>query len=144
MRSASLQRIENMRRLVAALAQRSMGPRVVAELLNISDSAARAYLKALAEAGVAHHDPSGRTRLRLGPDPAVQQAFLSALAARAEQQQVALRRSTARHCTNPGKAFLHVLADDVRFPLVLHRHPAHRDPLVAALFGAAAGMADRK
>jgi hypothetical protein len=36
---------------------------------------------------------------------------------------------------DPGTQFLHVLADDVRFPLVLDTLPVRRDPLVAALFG---------
>lgn len=140
MRAASLQRIENMRRLVAALARGSMGPRAVAALLTISESAARIYLKELEQANVVAPVPGCRTTLRLHADPAVVQRFFSALEERPRQRQVALRRSSSRHCTNPGKEFLHVLADDIRFPLVLHGDPVRRDPLVAALFGG--GSAD--
>lgn len=139
MRSSSLRRIENMQCLIGALAEHSMGYREVAVLLGISDSAARNYLRDLELAGVADPDAGRRTKLRQHPDPAVLEGFLSAQAQSSDQQKVSLRRSTARHCTNPGKEFLHVLADDVRFPLVRHRHRAWRDPLVAALFGGSKG-----
>jgi predicted transcriptional regulator len=144
MRSASVQRIENIRRLVAALAQRSMEAREVAELLNVSDRAARNYLKELEEAGAADHALGCRTRLRLRSDPAVLERYLSTLTQRIGQQHVALRRSVSRHCLTPGTKFLHVLADDVRFPLVMDQHPPRRDPLVAALFGTTIGLSDHK
>jgi hypothetical protein len=136
MKSSSLRKIGNIKLLVAALAQGSMGPRQVAVLLRVSHTAARNYLDELEQVGVAHADPERRTYLRLDPDPAVVQRILASLAESVTQQRVALRSSIARHCVDPGDRFLHVLADDIRFPLELHCLPARRDPLVVALFGA--------
>lgn len=135
MSPASLRRIDNIRRLVMALAEDAMAPADVVRLLQVSDRAARNYLEALALAGVGQLDPARRSHLRLHRDPAVVDAYLASLGGRT--QQVSLRRSAGRHCTDPGARFLHVLADDVRFPLDLQQRPAGRDPLVAALFGAA-------
>lgn len=137
MSAASLRRIDNIRRLVLALADDAMGPADVARLLQVSDRAARNYLEVLELAGVGQADPSRRCHLRLHRDPAVVDAYLASLAEPSARQPLSLRRSVARHCTDPGDRFLHVLADDTRFPLDLHRRPAGRDPLVAALFGAA-------
>jgi hypothetical protein len=142
MKSASSRRIDNLYRLVAALDQRSMAPRAVMELLHLSRSAARDYLHELEQAGMAYHDPDRHTVLRSNPDPQVRERFFGELVERLEQPQVALRRSASRHCTNSSGRFLHVLADDVRFPLVLHRDPVGRDPLVVALFGAAVATRD--
>jgi hypothetical protein len=142
MKPSSLRRIDNLRRLVAALAHGRMSPAAVAALLQVSHRAARNYLDELERAGVAQCDPDRRTCLRLRPDPVLTQRFLASLAEPAKQH-LALRRSQSRHNANPGERFLHVLADDVRFPLVLSQHPARRDPLVAALFGAAAGVSVR-
>jgi DNA-binding IclR family transcriptional regulator len=75
MRPASVQRIENLQRLIAALAERSMGPGAVAELLEVSDRAARNYLKALEDAGLADQVPGCRTRLRLRPDATASARF---------------------------------------------------------------------
>lgn len=136
-KSASLRKIENMHRLVAALDQRDMGPNAVMELLKISYSAARNYLSELEQAGIVSPDPVRRSLLRISSDPSARLRYFAALTERAEGAQVSLRRSATRHCTNSTGRFLHVLADDVGFSLVLHRVPVQRDPLVAALFGAA-------
>jgi hypothetical protein len=133
--SSSLRRVENVRRLVAALAQGDMRSADVAQLLRISPSAARNYLEGLVEAGVACHDPQRRRYLRIHPDAALVQRFLAALDEGSDGRRISLRRSPSRHCVDPGAQFLHVLADDVRFPLVLDHFPVRRDPLVAALFG---------
>jgi hypothetical protein len=135
MTSSSLRRTSNIRRLVAALARHSLGPAEAAQLLQVSRTAARNYLAILEQAGIADVDPARRSRLRLNPDPSVVQLYLDALTENAAPQRVALRRSPSRHCVDPGERFLHVLRDDVRFPLDLSRRPAGRDPLVAALFG---------
>jgi hypothetical protein len=129
-----LRRAENIRRLVAALAQGNMGPSAVAELLQVSPTSARNYLEGLAQAGVGDYDPQRRGQLRLHPDTALVERFLATLDDSAARR-ISLRRSPSRHCVNPGQHFLHVLADDVRFPLVLDQFPVRRDPLVAALFG---------
>jgi hypothetical protein len=132
----SLRKISRIRQLVSALEAGAMGPSAAAALLDISYSAARNYLEALVEAGAASNHPDRRTHVRLDPDRAVVESFLDSLAAEGEEQRITLRRSSSRHCVNPGKSYLHVLADDVRFPLVLAQTSARRDPLVAALFGA--------
>jgi hypothetical protein len=130
-----MRKADNMRRLVAALAQGSMRPEAVAALLEISYTAARNYLDTLAQAGVAEYDPQRRGYLRLLPDTALVERFLDTLDDSVARHRVSLRRSPSRHCVDPGTQFLHVLADDVRFPLVLDTLPVRRDPLVAALFG---------
>jgi hypothetical protein len=141
MPSASSQRIDKLRVLVAALDQRSMGPGAVMELLEVSYSAARNYLHELAQAGIADPDPERHTVMRLNADLQVRERFFAGLSERLGQARVSLRRSTSRHCMNSSGRYLHVLADDVSFPLVLHRDPVRRDPLVAALFGAVNNVA---
>jgi len=135
MASARSQRIGKLRVLVAALEQRSMGPGAVMVLLQVSYSAARNYLHELAQAGLADPDPERHTVMRLTADLQVCERFFAGLSERLGQARVSLRRSSSRHCMNSSGRFLHVLADDVSFPLVLHRDPVRRDPLVAALFG---------
>jgi hypothetical protein len=93
-------------------------------------------METLVEAGAASHHPDRRSHVRLHPDRLVVERFLDSLVEEGGEQRVTLRRSPSRHCVNPGKSYLHVLADDVRFPLVLAHPSARRDPLVAALFGA--------
>ena len=132
----SLRKVSRIRQLVSALEAGAMAPAAAAELLGISYSAARNYMGTLVEAGAASHHPDRRSHVRLHPDRAVVTRFLDSLVEEGGEQRVTLRRSSSRHCVNPGKSYLHVLADDVRFPLVLAQLPARRDPLVAALFGA--------
>jgi hypothetical protein len=79
--------------------------------------------------------------LALHPAPQVRERFLASLSKRLGQPRVSLRRSTSRHCMDSSGRYLHLLADDAGFPLVLHQDPVRRDPLVAALFGAANNMA---
>lgn len=137
----SLRKISNIRQLVGALEAGAMGPAAAAELLDISHTAARNYMETLVEAGVASYHRDRRTHVCLHPDRAVVERFLDALAAEGKERRVTLRRSLSRHCVDPGESYLHVLADDVRFPLMLAHPPARRDPLVAALFGACSGRA---
>jgi hypothetical protein len=137
MGSLSARKIANMRRLVGALTQGSMGQAATAELLQVSYTAARSYLDILIRAGIVDRDPERRTRYRLQAETSLAERFLSSLARNDESQRVSLRRSTSRHCENPGATFLHVLSDDICFPLVRHQILVRRDPLVAALFGAA-------
>jgi hypothetical protein len=136
--ASSVRRAGNLRRLVAALAHGALGPAAASELLRVSSRAARNYLGSLLEAGVAVQEPRQRGQLRLHPDMERVQDFLRSLEDTALRPRVALRRSPSRHCVDPGTQFLHVLADDARFPLVLDRLPVRRDPLVAALFGSKA------
>jgi hypothetical protein len=137
----SLRKISKLRQLVSALAAGAMGPAAAAALLDISYSAARNYMEALVEAGAASHHPDRGSHVRLHPDRAVVERFLDSLVEEGGEQRVTLRRSASRHCVDPGKSYLHVLADDVRFPLVLAQPSARRDPLVAALFGACSRQA---
>lgn len=105
MNASSIRRIENLRRLVAALADRPMGPDDVVGLLGVADRAARNYMNELKLAGVGRADPSQRGHLRLNADPSAVQDFLEELAAEGS--------ACARH-KPPGP---------------------RRDPLVSALFG---------
>jgi hypothetical protein len=135
MKKCILDKIANIRRLVAALANGSMHPSTAATLLDVSHSAARNYLEALVQGGAALHDPCRRTHVCINPDHFAVQRYLDTLEEHRTQRRVSLCRSSSRHCINPGKSFLHVLPDDVKFPLIVSSQPAARDPLVAALFG---------
>jgi hypothetical protein len=132
----SLRKISKIRQLVSALEAGAMGPAAAAELLDISYSTTQNYLEMLVEAGAVTHHQERRSHVRLHHDWTVVKRFLDSLEEEGEEHRVTLRRSPSRHCVNPGKSYLHVLADDVRFPLMLAQLPARRDPLVAALFGA--------
>lgn len=112
-----------------------MGPAAVARMLAISYSTARNYLNELEWAGVGVYDTEHATELRLEPAPEHVDRFLASLTDDTVWQRVSLRRSVSRHSASTSEYFLHVLADDVRFPLARYRGPARRDPLVAALFG---------
>jgi predicted transcriptional regulator len=136
MNQRSLRRIANIRKILAALAHGSIGPAATADLLGVSPSAARNYLDALVQDGVALPDRGRKTNVVLHPDQATVRRFLENQEVRGGERRITLRRSLSRHCVNPGASFVHVLADDVRFPLTLGCQPATRDPLVAALFGA--------
>lgn len=108
-RTSSLRRIDKLRRLVAALAEGPLGPSAAAQLLEVSDRAARLYLDDLAAAGVGVYARGWRCMLHLHPDPAVVDAYLAHAGAAGEGagQPCARRKALAR------------------------------DPLVAALFGVA-------
>lgn len=123
MRRSSYRRHANFRKLVAELALRDIGCAGVTLLLDCSISAARNYIAELVDAGVLASHPVrqqagciDRTLYCRTADPLVVRAFLAALAS----PQDAGHRWPVAH-VSPG-------ADDL---------PARRDPLVAALFGAA-------
>lgn len=79
MNTSSIRRIENLRRLVAALADRSMGPNDVVGLLGVADRAARNYMNELKLAGIGRADPKQPGHLRLNADPYAVQGFLEEL-----------------------------------------------------------------
>jgi hypothetical protein len=103
----------------------------------------RRFLAALVRGGAASYDHDRKTHVCLHPDPAAVQRFLDTLDEQRTEHRLTLRRSPSRHCMNPGKSFLHVLADDVKFPLIVTRHPARRDTLVAAFFGTGGSTSNR-
>ena len=139
MKPSSQRRIDNFRLLIARLAEGSMDPHAVTLLLSVSHKAARNYLHELVEAGVARPD-TGRpekTFVRLHAERDVSERFLDELVTSASAERISVRRSAKRHDSHIGSCFVHVLRDDVSFPLTMHRLPVRRDPLVAALFGSA-------
>lgn len=135
MKPSSLRRIANFRTVIAALSERSMDPAAVAQLLTVSHTAGRNYLHELVEAGVAV--TALKTHVRLHDDADAVERFIAGLTEDASAERITVRRSPRLSDSHAGKRFFHVLADDVSFPLMVHRMPVRRDPLVAALFGAA-------
>lgn len=124
MRRSSYRRQANLRTLVAGFALRDIGSAGVALFLDCSISAARSYIAELVDAGVLASHPVrqragcvDRTLYCRTADPLVVQAFLAALASPPEAAE---HRWAASHGSSG--------VEDI---------PARRDPLVAALFGAA-------
>lgn len=109
MNASRIRRIENLTRLIAALAERSMGPNDVVGILGVADRAARNYLNDLKLAGIGRSDPDRPGHLRLNAEPAAIHVFLEEIS----------RDATACACRALRKA--------------------RRDPLVSALFGQANG-----
>jgi hypothetical protein len=125
-RPSSARRLANFRTLVAEFAVRRMGYIAVAELLSCSTSAARNYIQELVDRGVVAKHPIDRKLYCGHSDPLIADEFLAALT-RLEQSgpaSVPTRR-------------VHSLWDDAIVSRAGVHQPARRDPLVAALFGAA-------
>ena len=81
----------------------------------------------------------GKAVYRIAPDPERIQAFLAAISQpKREGAPTRRERASAREqsMAATGRHF-HILADDTHYAIRVHRAPVARDPLVAALFGAA-------
>ena len=139
MKPSSQRRIDNFRLLIARLGDSPLDPHAVTLLLSVSHTAARNYLHELVEAGVARPDTdrAEKTFVRMKGERDVIERFLDELVMAASAERISVRRSAKRHDSHIGKCFIHVLHDDVSFPLTMHSLPVRRDPLVAALFGSA-------
>ncbi|MDL2354074.1 MAG: hypothetical protein QFF03_02325 [Pseudomonadota bacterium] len=134
LRPSSARRLVNLRSLVAAFAGRDIGRSGVAALLGCSLSASRNYLAELLDAGVVHSQPvrqsdggGDRIQYRLSADPRAVRDFLASLAV----------PDGAADCRAADPARIQRMWRDADFFLAAGHAPARRDPLVAALFGAA-------
>lgn len=148
--SATLRRIENMQKLIGELAQHEMLADEIAWFLKFSPSGARKYIRDLREAGVielARYIEGTATYLgkavyQLTPDPERVRTFLAAIVqpkregAPPRRERPALRDQVM---AGNGRHF-HILADDTHYAIRVNRAPVARDPLVAALFGAAPAL----
>lgn len=130
---SSVRRLANFRVLVAEFAVRQMGCAAVAEVLHCSSSAARNYLHELLDGGIVTRHPIDRTVYCQNSDPLVAHEFLAALARLGQGKRTAL--PTRR---------VHSLWNDAIVCCSSADQPARRDPLVAALFGAAGPPAQER
>jgi DNA-binding Lrp family transcriptional regulator len=145
--SATQRRIENMQKLIGELSTHEMLADEIAWFLKFSPSGARKYIRDLREAGVielARYIEGTATYLgkavyQISPDPERVKAFLAAIVqpkregAAPRKERPGLREQSM---AGTGRHF-HILADDTHYAIRVNRSPVARDPLVAALFGAA-------
>lgn len=145
--SATQRRIENMQKLIGELQNHEMLADEIAWFLKFSPSGARKYIRDLREAGVielARYIEGTATYLgkavyQLTPDAERVKAFLAAIVqpkregAPPRKERPSLRE---QNMAGNGRHF-HILADDTHYAIRVNRNPVARDPLVAALFGAA-------
>jgi DNA-binding Lrp family transcriptional regulator len=145
--SATQRRIENMQKLIGELSTHEMLADEIAWFLKFSPSGARKYIRDLREAGVielARYIEGTATYLgkavyQISPDPDRVKAFLAAIVqpkregAAPRKERPGLREQSM---AGTGRHF-HILADDTHYAIRVNRTPVARDPLVAALFGAA-------
>ena len=144
--SATQRRIENMQKLIGELSTHEMLADEIAWFLKFSPSGARKYIRDLREAGVielARYIEGTATYLgkavyQISPDPERVKAFLAAIV-QPKREGVAPRkeRPGLREQSMAGTGHFHILADDTHYAIRVNRSPVARDPLVAALFGAA-------
>jgi len=137
-------RLANLRKLVTALQVNQLSRTEISNLLQVGESCARAYIKELGDkvAVVRHIGRTDTPRsvgepvycLAIAADQV--QAFLVSLAA-APRRHGGRAPDIVIAARQPGRRF-HILADDTHYAIRVSRAPAMRDPLVAALFGAAA------
>lgn len=135
MKSASMRRIGNFRKLLSGLHEKGMDSYTIANYLHMSHTAARTYIQQLLDAGVVVSVRTSATKpqLRLCADPRPVAFFLAELDAMEED----LLDAGACRTALGGSRFIHLLADDVNHTVPSRRVHAQRDPLVAALFGPA-------
>ncbi|WP_426111498.1 ArsR family transcriptional regulator [Massilia sp. PWRC2] len=145
--SATQRRIENMQKLIGELSTHEMLADEIAWFLKFSPSGARKYIRDLREAGVielARYIEGTATYLgkavyQISPDPDRVKAFLAAIV-QPKREGVAPRKERPglreQAMAGSGRHF-HILADDTHYAIRVNRSPVARDPLVAALFGAA-------
>jgi DNA-binding Lrp family transcriptional regulator len=145
--SATQRRIENMQKLIGELSTHEMLADEIAWFLKFSPSGARKYIRDLREAGVielARYIEGTATYLgkavyQISPDPERVKAFLAAIV-QPKREGVPPRKERPglreQNMAGTGRHF-HILADDTHYAIRVNRNPVARDPLVAALFGAA-------
>jgi len=135
-------RRENIRKLVVALQLGEMMRGDIAELLGMSPSGVRKYVKDLgAKIKIVRYvDPAPRTRgepvFRLTIDDDQVEAYISSLASDPEPACTQPRSRLALALRDPRRHF-HILADDTHYAIRVSRALPARDPLVAHLFGPA-------
>lgn len=143
------QKLKSMTELVKELSKHEMGGDDIQALLKFSASGTRKYVRELRNAGVielARYVDGTATYLgkpvyQLTADPELVSGFLAAIIEpktpvdTAKRYEAQLDKTIAQ---DPSRRF-HIMSDDTPYAIRVSRAPVARDPLVAALFGAAAG-----
>lgn len=144
LRPSSVRRLGNLRALVSEFSGRDIGSSGVALLLGCSLSAARNYVAELLDAGVVAPSPVkqkagcvDRTLYRLNADPLAVHQFLAALARSHDVDGMPALRGAVERQAPPDPIHVHRQWRDAGLCFAANNAPARRDPLVAALFGAA-------
>ena len=144
LRPSSARRLRNLRALVREFSGRDIGCTGAALFLDCSLSAARNYVAELLDASVVASHPVrqaagcvDRTLYRLSADPLTVHRFLAGLARSHCADETPERRGAASMETPPDPACVHRIWRTADFSVGISSAPARRDPLVAALFGAA-------
>lgn len=141
--SMTEQRTANLKSLIAELATREMQIDDICEHLKMSPSGGRKYIADLRAAGVMvlarHVDATatyaGKACYGLASDPLLVSEFLRQIEQHKYQPRIPAPPARALPAV-PGR-HVHIMADDTHYAIRINRHPAMRDPLVAALFGPA-------
>lgn len=144
LRPSSARRLRNLRALVREFSGRDIGYVGAALFLDCSLSAARNYVAELLDASVVVSHPVrqaagcvDRTLYRLSADPRTVHEFLAGLARSQGADGMPERHGAASMETPPDPACVNRTWRTADFSLGIGSAPARRDPLVAALFGAA-------
>lgn len=138
-------RLENLRKLVLALQANQLSRTDIGNMLQVSQSCARAYIKELGDNVVVVRHIGRTEAARSVGDPVYRLAiaadqvgeFLAGLAATMPRRHGGRAPEIVIAARDPRRHF-HILADDTHYAIRVSRTPAMRDPLVAAFFGAAA------
>lgn len=140
-------RLARLRTLVGALIQGEMMREDIADLVQLSRSGVRSYIKGLREAGVieiARYIDGTATFLgcpvyRLAISVEDASAYIANLGAASDARPVVPPRSPEGIAARDPHRHFHIMADDTHYAIrVLRKIPEH-DPVHTAFFGAPAG-----
>lgn len=145
---SDLRHLDQLHRLLAQLDAGDMQAGELARVLGTPASRIRRYILELCRARVIHVVPSmpgdasgEQPRYRLSPDPEHRRAFLKNMMApppgRAVSAEGASQSSRCRQGTGALGQRFRGFIDDISEAILIDQHLVRRDPLVAALFGAA-------
>lgn len=139
-------RTERLLLLVAALQTRQLMREDIGEILQVSPSGVRKYIKDLGAAIEVDHYVDGTAKFigfpvyRLAMTQEEARAYLASLAAAPAARPVRASASALSVASQDPTRRFHILADDAHYAVRVNRSPVARDPLVAAFFGPRGGM----
>jgi hypothetical protein len=136
-------RMCRLRSLVEELQRRDMSRDDIRSLLGLSGTGSRRYIANLravltvARRVGATPNSRGQYVYRIDPDAERVERHLAAVEAGEKPGATQAQSEIQIAARTPGRRF-HILADDAKYAIRVHRGPVARDPLVAAFFGAVA------